>query len=233
MKSFSFAKAFTLGALLCMTLPVACGDDDDSSTPAPTPVGGAAGEGGTGGEAPAMLPPGISSTTKTEMCGADACKSAAVGPVFVDPCCDATDTCGLNTGFLALVGAQPFKDVCQAHDQAGDPNDACPAVSGLKVPFQMGGTTVMIDIDPFAGCCRPDGTCGVVVDKISAKGAPLANFSLGCIDAAPFMKGKVNKCSNESTGGAGGMGAGGGGGGEVSGGAPAAAGGAGGAGGAG
>jgi hypothetical protein len=97
----------------------------------------------------------------------------------------------------------------------------------------MGGTTVMIDIDPFVGCCRPNGTCGVVVDKIATKGVALSNFSLGCIDAAPFMKGTVNKCSNESTGGAGGMGAGGGGGGEVSGGAPAAAGGAGGAGGAG
>lgn len=231
MKSFSFAKALTLGTLICMTLPVACGDDDDSSTPV-TPSAGAGGEGpttegGAGGMAPAMLPPGISSTSTTKMCGADDCTSAKVGPVYVDPCCDATDTCGLNTGFLSLVGAT-FKDVCQAHDQAGDPDDTCPEASGLVVPFEMGGQQVMVAIDAFPGCCRPNGTCGVVVDKIATKGLALADFSLGCVDAAPFMKGKVNTCG--ASGGTGGAGGAGGAAPTSSGGAPGGAGGAGGAG---
>jgi hypothetical protein len=61
MKSFSLAKALTLGALVCFTLPVACGDDDDAApTPAvggaggesPNTVGGMTAEAGAGGAAP-------------------------------------------------------------------------------------------------------------------------------------------------------------------------------------
>lgn len=220
MKNFSFAKALTLGTLLCFSLPVACGDDDDNTNPMNTPSGGSdAGgdsgnntpEGGAGGAAPAMLPPGLSTAASTKMCGADTCKSAAVGPaVFVDPCCDAVDGCGLNTGFLSLVGAK-FKDVCQSRDQAGDPSDTCNPATGLIVPFQMGGTTLMVPLDPFAGCCRPDGTCGVVVDKVTSGGGklPIADLGLGCVDAAPFANGVVTKCSGEGMGGAGGMSGGG------------------------
>lgn len=238
MKNFSFAKAFTLGTLLCLALPVACGDDDDSSSPntggTANTGGEPASEAGAGGAAPAMLPPGLSATASTKMCGGDSCASVKVLPapsLYIDSCCDATDGCGVNTGFFSLVGAQ-FKDACQSQAQAGDPSDSCAPVTGLKVPFEMAGTTVMVPLDPFAGCCRTDGTCGVVIDNVTSSGGklPIANMNLGCVDATAFTGKAAVKCSGETgMGGAGGMSSGG----ADAGGAPATpAGGAGGAGGA-
>jgi hypothetical protein len=194
-----------------MTLPVACGDDDDSSTPI-TPSAGAGGEGpstdgGAGGMAPVMLPPGISDMESTKTCGGDSCKSAAIplAKLYVDPCCDVTDGCGLDTGFFSLVGAK-FDDKCQSRNQAGDPSDTCDAVSGLKVPVDMGGTTLMVALDPLAGCCRPDGACGVVIDKVTSGGGKvmIADMGLGCVAAKPFT-GSDAKCGAGS-GGAGGAG---------------------------
>lgn len=235
MKSFSFAKALTLGCLVCLTLPVACGDDDDGkpNTPSGGSANGGAGtadagsasdDGGASG-APG-LPDGLSNKPSSETCGENMCESVSVaGAVYVDPCCAAGDACGLDTGFLELVGAQ-FTDRCQIKDQPGDVDDACPAAEGLSVPFQGAS----IKLDPFAGCCRPNGTCGVVVNNVtSAAGKlPLAAFGLGCIEGAPFFGGEVTTCGaggggNGGNGGAGGMGAGG---------EPATVGGAGGAGGA-
>ena len=197
MKSFSFAKALSVVALACFALPVACGDDDDA-TPT-TPVGGAGGEpavntggdpttdGGAGGT-PTMLPAGLSDTSKTEMCGGDnSCSSAAVGGVvFIDPCC-AGDACGLATGFLDLVGAH-FEDACQPKGQLGDVDEACPTSADSAVPF--GGS--MIPIAGFAGCCRANGMCGVVVDDVTSPVAgKLASLGLGCVDAAPFFPGET------------------------------------------
>jgi hypothetical protein len=94
----------------------------------------------------------------------------------------------------------------------------------------------MVPLDPFAGCCRPNGTCGVVINQVTTGGGklPIADLSLGCVDAAPFAGGLVTNCTPGAVGGAGGMSAGGaasGGAGSDAGGAPAtAAGGAGGAG---
>lgn len=228
MQSFSFAKALTVGCLLCLTLPVACGDDDDSSPTKPGTGGepsGSAGQpstdAGAGGAMTASLPPGISSAASTKVCGAEMCDSAKAGPsVFVDPCCATGGACGLNTGFLSLVGAQ-FKDICQAHAQPGDLDTTCADATGLIIPFESGGQTLMIPIDPFAGCCRANGTCGVVVDKITSGGGklPIADFELGCVDAAPFFKGQVSNCATGGNGSGGAAAGGNGSGGAATGGA--------------
>jgi hypothetical protein len=185
---------------------------------------GPPGDTGTLGEAgsPAsMLPPGLSDMPLSTLCGAESCQSRKVGPIFIDPCCDSSDRCGLTTSFLAGLGAH-FEEVCQAHHQAGQPSNVCPAATGLALPVATGAQTLMVPLDSFAGCCRPDGSCGVVVDKLSTNRLPLASLDLGCVDAAPFMKGKVNSCSGGSVGtGAGGAG------GEAAGGAPNGIGGAG------
>jgi len=234
MKSYSFTKAVTLACLVGLSLPIACGDDDDDTSGAAGNSGtagtsstagtagkgggatagtgtggepGAAGKGGTGGAT--MLPPGLSDTPSTESCGADTCNSAMAGPsVYVDPCCTSGDACGLDTGFLSLVGAT-FKEVCQPLAQPGDLDDSCDAATGLTVPFQVGGNTLMVPLDPFPGCCREDGTCGVVVDDVTSGNGklPIGQFGLGCVDAAPFF-GKTTSCGGGS-GGAGGAGAGG------------------------
>jgi hypothetical protein len=220
MKSFSFAKALTLGCFVCLALPIACGDDDEG-TPKPNneagsdgggagPMGMAgAGDGGT--PAAPMLPPGLSSDPSTETCGAETCESAAVagGAVYVNPCCATDNACGLDTGFLSLVGAN-FDPKCQEKGQPGDVDTECPSAMGLMVPFQ--GTT--ISLDAFAGCCRDDGKCGVVINNVTSNGGklPIAQFGLGCVDAAPFFDEAPASCGSaggSGSGGAGGMGAGG------------------------
>src|SRR5262245_60485285 len=113
MKMFSFARALTLTTLACLALPVACGDDDDSS-PMNPPVGGSdAGgepgntptpEGGAGGAAPGIVLPGTGTTSKTITCGDDdMCKSTPtlLPTLFVDPCCAADKSCGVSTTFMA------------------------------------------------------------------------------------------------------------------------------------
>jgi hypothetical protein len=171
------------------------------------------GEPGVGGQ-PA-LPPGLSDMPSELKCGAETCTSAAVGPVYIDPCC-ATDGCGLVTGFLGLVGAA-FEESCQARDQPGEADQACPTSSASSVPFDAGGQTIMIPIAGFAGCCRVDGVCGVIVNDVrSPVLGNLATLGLGCVDSAPFFPGAQPAECGAGSGGAGGFG--GGGGGEASGG---------------
>jgi hypothetical protein len=233
--------------LVVLALPVACGDDETNPPgKAGSDAGGEAGagtgtgggnttDGGAGGAAPSTLPPGISSVSKTEMCTDEpACKSAAVGPVYIDPCC-AGDACGLATGFLGLVGAK-FENDCQPKGQVGEVDEGCPTTAPSAVPFPMGGTTIMVPINGFVGCCRENGMCGVVVDDVVSPAlGKLASLGLGCVDAAPFFpQGPAPKACGAGGGGAGGSGAGGASGGESAGGAGGAvtpAGGAGGAGG--
>jgi len=193
------------------------------SAPATTVTASEAGALGEAGTPAPMLPPGLSDVPLSLLCGAETCQSRKVGPIFIDPCCDSSDRCGLTTSFLAGLGAQ-FEEVCQAHHQVGEPSNVCPAATGLTLPVSAGAQTLMVPLDSFAGCCRPNGTCGVVVDKLSTSGGrlPLASLDLGCVDAAPFMKGKVNSC----TGGVAAAGAGGASG-DAAGGAPTAVGGAG------
>ncbi|HYQ16780.1 MAG TPA: hypothetical protein VEQ58_13505 [Polyangiaceae bacterium] len=231
MKSFSFGKALTLAGLLCLSLPVACGDDDDDTSPGNTAGsagsssgsagksasggGGTGGkpttpsEGGTGGGG-AELPPGLSNDPSTTTCGADKCSSVKAVNVYVDPCCTSSDGCGLQTGFLDLVGAH-FDEACQPLAQPGELDATCPDATGLMVPS---GTTSFA-LDPLPGCCREDGMCGVVVDRatIGGGGISIATLGLGCVDGKPFFNGEARQC-----------GAGGGSGGADSGGASSVAG---------
>jgi len=207
--------------LVCLSLPVACGDDDDSSPGGAGKAGsggsagssGASGKSGSAngsaGETPSMtseggisgmLPPGLSDVPSTTTCGADKCSSAKVTNVYVDPCCTTMDSCGLDTGFLDLVGAS-FDEKCQPLAQPGTEDASCPDATGLKVPYGTGE----VALDPLAGCCREDGTCGVAVDNVTVLGGiSIATFGLGCVDGKPFF-GAARPCG----GGSGGNGAGG------------------------
>jgi hypothetical protein len=244
MKSFSFAKALTVGCLLTLSLPIACGDDDDDTTPHNTAgtggSGGAAGAGGmsepggaAAGGADAGLPPGISVSSTTVACGADMCDSASVpkASLFIDPCC-AADACGLDTAFLGLVGAT-FADKCQAKGQVGEPDESCPTTAPSMIPFAAGGNTIMVPIDGFVGCCRENGKCGVIVDEVNSSAlGNITTLGLGCVDAAPFFPGETPVSCGASMGGAGAGGGGGAGAGGAAGGMSGASpGGAGGAGG--
>lgn len=233
--NISFAKAFTLGCLMSLAaMPIACGDDDDDGGGTAGSAGsggsGAGGEGGEGanggtgmGGAPDIMIPGTSPESKTIECGTATCTSVPtlLQTVFVDPCCAEDDVCGVNTTFLAALGATPTQ-ICQAKGQEGDLDTACPDSDAQMVT--VGETSY--PVAGFKGCCRADtGTCGVIVNDIKAGPATFATFGLGCVDSEPFFGEPGAAC-----------GGGGGGGGGAGGGAGAAgsdAGGAGGAGGAG
>lgn len=220
MKSSTLKRAFTLGCLVCLALPIACGDDDDD-TPGTAGKGGSAGSGGNpatggggkgdsagmapgGGGAGVDLPPGLSTEPSTEECGAETCESSAVAGLYhINPCCAPDGSCGLDTTFLESVGAK-FSELCQAHDQPGTDEGSCPSATGLTVPVRG----VELPLEPFVGCCRPDGTCGVVVDEVNA-GFSLATLNLGCVEAAPFFEGRVRRCDEATAGAGGGGGAGG------------------------
>ena len=70
------------------------------------------------------------------------------------PCCTDTNVCGLD---LSATAGQP---ACIERDAPGVEDAACPAA-------MVGGGLLT-----FPGCCRPDGTCGVLVDLVP----------LGCVD---------------------------------------------------
>jgi hypothetical protein len=219
MKSLSFARALVASSVLCLALPLACGDSEDNPGPVPNPnVGGEGGgeTGGSGGPAagggPAVeLPPGISDMPSTIECS-ESCDSGRVGlgavNYYLDPCCtEADNACGLNTAFLESAGAM-FEDACQPKNQPGDLDENCPSPPGAMIPTSMGDIT----LDAFPGCCRPSGVCGVVVNEASAGGGilPLGDLELGCVDAAPFFPGEDPvPCGDGPVGGAGGGSAGG------------------------
>lgn len=206
---------------LFFAVPVACSNSE--SNPASSgggPAGGAAaavgGEaamagratGGSGGSGGVMLPPGTSEMPSTIQCGGD-CTSARVGLIYVDPCCtgESDDVCGIDTSYLTMTGAA-LAEGCVAKHQPGELNAACPSPE----PAMVGTMGSMTALDPFPGCCRPNGTCGVAVDTVTAAGGlvPVAELGLGCIDAAPFFPGEAPVPCSEGAGGAGGVGGAGG-----------------------
>lgn len=210
MKSISFAKFLTLGCF-ALLLPVACGDDDD----APPPPSGMAGAGGEGeGGAPGLQIPGTSSTPTTIECGSSDCKSVStLLGVFINPCCTAADSCGLDSGFLTLIGTD-LKGACLPQNKEDTATDAaCP--SSPESSVMVGSQT--IGVEGFKGCCRPNNTCGFMVDKITTEVGVATSPGLGCVDPAAFGAPGNIPCGE----GAGGAGAGGAGaGGEGVGGAP-------------
>ena len=149
-----------------------------------------------------VLPPGLSDEPAVVDCKLDACFSSAVGPLFVDPCC-AGEGCGLDSGFLALLGAR-FPNQCQAKGQPGVLDASCPATPGRQLPVQSATTTLVVPIEGFSGCCRDDGKCGVVIDDLVAAGfGTVGKLGLGCVDSAPFFNNVRTACGS-AVGGAGG-----------------------------
>jgi hypothetical protein len=173
-------------------------DVTDPGMPGMPTVGGAE----VGGTGPGISLPGTSSSSMKITCGAAQCTSVkTLAPnLYVDPCC-VDDACGVDTQFLAALGAS-FTSACQATHQTGELDAACPP--SPERAFQVSGTPVTLA--GFAGCCRAEtGTCGVVADSITAQGIPLpfASPQLGCVDSAPFFNGKpAATCGAPSEGGA-------------------------------
>lgn len=134
---------------------VGCGDDDGGGT------GGTAGSAGTGGMSGTGGTGGTSGTAgTTSMCGTVTCDALPDGislpvPGLPSPehCCTPGDNlCGIASDGLLVAGT------CLEQNAEGAPSAECDDES-LAFPNPLDPTTTF-DI-PLAGCCRPDGACGL------------------------------------------------------------------------
>ncbi len=179
----------------------ACGGS--SSNPGnETPSGGRGGSGGATGRAGSA-----GSAGKTAMagapgalkCGSAMCKAVTlpIGDFTIPPCCadEAASQCGLDSSVLATFGPT-FPVACQPLNQPGTEDSSCP--NSAKTPVT--GSTLEIQ---FAGCCRDNGTCGYMLDKLGG----IFQLGLGCVDSSPFVDGGTpSLCGGGGEGGAGGGG---------------------------
>ena len=98
-------------------------------------------------------------------CGGASCKGTVIPfvNIAVPACCadEATNQCGLDTSGLADFGAS-FSEPCQALDQPGTPDPACPQSTATMVELPTGGSFPL----QFPGCCRANHTCGYNLDTI-------------------------------------------------------------------
>jgi hypothetical protein len=195
------------GALIAAVAVPACGNTSESSSSATAGSGGKAAQGGAAG-ATARGGTAGQSTTPPLACGTSACKDDTLpipgyGPFTIAACCAdaATNTCGLDSSFLALVGPT-FDVACQPLAQPGSIDKSCP-----NSPKESAPNTPALSFT-FQGCCRAGGTCGYMLDTIG--GLPSLPLGLGCVDSAPFQDGGAPlPCGDSGVPGAGGQGGGG------------------------
>ncbi len=179
--SRSAIVAFTLAAA------VLSGCDDDPSKPAETTDAAASDPRGNDNPTPnpprpqpnpqanppSVLPPAVPvEGPETELCGNTTCRDRLVGDIVVEPCCVNGDTCGLD--LRSVSDFMPVTSGCVALEQPGSADATCPSVyfEDTANPRQL------------AGCCRPDGICGVIADLSDS----LADF--GCVDPTEFISGR-------------------------------------------
>jgi len=161
--------------------------------------GGKSGTSGTGGSAE-----GGGVTTKD--CKGQSCKGAELPQIIRDavmmqevaPCCAGAsgDKCGLDTSLLEQLGIR-FPEVCQEKNQPGAEDANCPKQTFTIMTFNLS----------IPGCCRPNGKCGYLANKIGVPGVAEVQFDLGCVDSTPFLDGGTPpSCSGggDGSGGSGG-----------------------------
>ena len=126
--------------------------------------GGAAGTPSMGGASTGGRGTGVS-------CGGIQCESWNVLELVEAPACcltQAPGTCGADLGQVASALGSSLQDPCLELDAPGVPDATC---NGLDFTNPITGA-----IETFPGCCKPDGTCGVVADLSISMSGP----NLGC-----------------------------------------------------
>ena len=157
-----------------------------------TAHGGSTGRAGSGGSGGKTATAGAPATLE---CGTATCSAVVipVGDFTIPPCCAdaATNQCGLDSSVLSAFGPT-FTEACQPLNQPGVVDGECPASASTPVM----GSTLQIQ---FNGCCRDNGTCGYLLDKLGG----LFPLGLGCVDSAPFLDGGTPPlCGGGGVGGA-------------------------------
>ncbi len=185
------ACVFSLFALVAASACGGSSSDPGNGASAGATNGGSTGRGGSGGSAGKTATAGAPATLT---CGTATCSAVTIpiGSFAIPACCAdaATNQCGLDGSAVAQFGVD-FAEACQPKDQPGVADTSCPDSGSAP-------TTAGFDIQ-FKGCCRPNGTCGYVLDKLGG----LFELGLGCVDSAPFLDGGApTLCGSGGEGGA-------------------------------
>jgi len=154
--------AVTLAVTLAFTV-AGCGVS--AKTQAPASSGGNA-QSGVGGATSGGTASGGSGTS------GGGTRTITDAPV---PCQTSDGADGIVTDTFPMP---PIDPVCQPFDQPGALDDACPSGSVVECGFDD-----CVGHGTLAGCCRPDGTCGLWDDGAFAPGK-----SLGCIDRTEWVE---------------------------------------------
>jgi hypothetical protein len=124
--------------------------------------------GGNFGSGGAVNPP------RPAQCGERSCGTVPLDTLGLEvgACCpqgSSASLCGLDLSLLSLVGVE-LSEPCQAVAQPGNESEEC-----VDATVDVSGTVVT-----FAGCCRPEGKCGVLANILDVTEAQI-ELGLGCI----------------------------------------------------
>jgi hypothetical protein len=145
--------------------------------------GGSFGTGGATGFAGAVNGPSSCVSKTGTSTSSETCPTMALP---VNTCCTSSGHCGVELVSDPVPPDLPFLGGCQPANQPGYDTLACPDLGSL------------IGVAPsasVAGCCRPDGTCGIDLGVVGVGcvqtvkgGAPIycaiADAGTGAVDAA-------------------------------------------------
>lgn len=198
--SWRTLRVVCFGVVSAAAAAQACGGN--SSDPSSSNAGSAGDSGEAGAPDSETGSAGRAQASKLE-CGDKTCSGVLI-PVSgmsyeLAPCCadEATSQCGIDSTLLASFGPS-FPEACQPVAQPGVKDKACPDSPKQAIE----GSPITIS---FAGCCRPNNTCGYQLDDLGG----FIPLGLGCVDSAPFVDGGVPQSCGDATGEGGAGGAGG------------------------
>jgi len=177
MRTSALKIVLGLGLAVALFAGPACSSDEDDNASSGGSAG-SGGKGGTGGSKGGSGGTGGSTEAGgvTE-CGGVTCEPGPTAPIINVPvavCCSTANKCGLDTSLLGQVGIT-FDPACQERNQPGDANSACPDSPPIEV-------APGIVIQPFEGCCRPEGKCGHLLNVANVTDAGTLAMNLGCVD---------------------------------------------------
>ena len=144
--------------------------------------GGSSGRPAGAGEGPMVAGASGNPADNPVSCGTTSCNAVDVVWYPISPCCAdaASNHCGLDLSSMSRYGLK-FSDACQPTAQPGSLDANCPNVHGA-----VSGAYLSIN---FPGCCRPNHTCGYMVDKIGDSVPPGVTLGIGCVDSAALLNG--------------------------------------------
>ena len=167
--------------MLVWATPIACGGQSRRATPGAT--AGAAQLAGAAGVTPTTGGSGSGESGGASTGGANSAQAGAGGSAGVIVISNGPKACSTSDGRPGiLVDVFPFPGPvaqCEPLRQPGAPDASCPGDWLYRCGFDD-----CVDVEELAGCCRPDGRCGLLETGYFG-----AENALGCLDRQPWIDG--------------------------------------------